>query len=37
VLSDYRQRRAAAARSTLGTDPPSAPSGAIAPEVSSVG
>ena len=37
VVADYRQRRAAGARSPVGSDPPSAPSGAIEPEVSSVG
>jgi branched-chain amino acid transport system permease protein len=37
VVSDYREQRAASARSRVGSDPPSAPTGAIEPEVSSVG
>ncbi len=37
VLSDFRQRRAAGVHLPVGTDPPPATSGAIEPEVSSVG
>jgi branched-chain amino acid transport system permease protein len=37
MVADYRAKRAAGARSAVGSGPPSAPSGAIEPEVSSVG
>jgi branched-chain amino acid transport system permease protein len=37
ALSDFREQRAARARTSVGTDPPPSPSGAIEPKVSSVG
>ncbi|HEY5251278.1 MAG TPA: ABC transporter permease [Acidimicrobiales bacterium] len=37
MASDFWEQRTARARSPLGSDPPSAPAGAIEPEVSSVG